>query len=106
MFQPHRRGHELLLRAVMQVTLDRPAGAISGLRDPSPGRLQLPRPQPIRIVAERHDRAAPAGQIHRRRRVRHGHPGAVLAHEPVLLLVERLASGTRAQQRAVLLRKR
>ena len=108
---------ELLLRAVVQVALELGARRVRRLDDAPPGDAQLGRARLGDValarrllgaallldIAERGDRAAAAGQVEGRRGVGHAHDRAVLAHEPVLEVLQGLPRLARADERAVLL---
>ena len=90
-FKPHRDGNELLLRTVVQITFDPPAGVIGRRGDPRAGSLYLAEPYPGRDVPAGHDHAAAAKQVNRCGRIRDCDLRAVLTDERVLLELERFA---------------
>ena len=94
--------HELLLRAVVQVAGEAGAGGVGGLDDAPARRAQLLRArlgdvavarrlrrlEVLLDVGPRGDRPRAVGQLERRRRVRDPHDRPVLAHEPVLAVLQ------------------
>ena len=115
-----QRADELLLGAVVEVAGDLLPGRVGRLDHPPAPGAQRVRPRlrdvalardPRRLelvldVGERGHGAEAVGQVERRRRVGDRQDRAVLADEPVLALLVRLAGVPRAGDRAVLLRER